>query len=153
MKLYLDTSVYGGCFDEGMEASLELMEWIAANESVKVYYSDVLTDEFDMAPKFIQDRLYSVLNGIKNRSVLGLSDRSQLLALEYIALGIVTKKDMSDAQHIAIASLNRIDYILSWNYKHMVGREAMFIEASKKLGVHATKIIQPHNFLQKYGKK
>ena len=42
------------------------------------------------------------------------------LAEEYINRGILSEKWLEDALHIAIATCNRADVIISWNFKHIV---------------------------------
>ena len=67
MKIYLDTSIYGGCFDEGMETSNKLIEWINGNPKAVVYHSDVLDKEINDAPTLIRKRLHRVLRRINNK--------------------------------------------------------------------------------------
>ena len=153
MKLYLDTSVYGGCFDEGMEASLDLIDWINLNDHVRVYYSDIIVSEINRAHPSIKDRLNGALGNIKNSFFIKKNEESDFLALEYIAMGVLSNKSMADAQHIAVASLNQIDYILSWNFKHMVDREKLFRRANEKLKVHQPHIINPEKFLSNEKRK
>lgn len=42
------------------------------------------------------------------------------LAAKYIAEGALTTKFHSDAQHIAIATILKVDSLVSWNFRHMV---------------------------------
>jgi hypothetical protein len=42
------------------------------------------------------------------------------LAGEYIKKGIIPLRYEDDAFHIAVASVNNIDAIISWNFKHIV---------------------------------
>lgn len=53
-------------------------------------------------------------------NVLSLTDDIKLLAKEYIKNGAVSEKYEEDAYHIAIAVLHDMDYLLSWNFKHLV---------------------------------
>jgi len=43
-----------------------------------------------------------------------------LLASRYISEGALTAKLYSDAQHIAIATILKVDSLVSWNFRHMV---------------------------------
>lgn len=38
----------------------------------------------------------------------------------YIKQGVVNKKHSIDAQHIALATRERVDVLVSWNFKHIV---------------------------------
>ncbi|MCX6104102.1 MAG: hypothetical protein NT000_12710 [Proteobacteria bacterium] len=42
------------------------------------------------------------------------------LQREYIRAGIVTKRSLNDALHVAIATTSGVDAIISWNFKHIV---------------------------------
>jgi predicted nucleic acid-binding protein len=41
------------------------------------------------------------------------------LANKYIENGVIPRKSETDAFHIAICVLNNINYLVSWNYKHL----------------------------------
>jgi len=53
-------------------------------------------------------------------NILELSEKAVILAEEYINRGAVPKSEREDAYHIAIASVNRLDCLASWNFKHIV---------------------------------
>lgn len=42
------------------------------------------------------------------------------LAMEYVNRGIIPKKYEDDAFHIAVASANDTDVLVSWNFQHIV---------------------------------
>lgn len=43
----------------------------------------------------------------------------QDLADQYVKKGIIPIKKIADAYHIALSVINDIDFLVSWNYKHM----------------------------------
>lgn len=45
-----------------------------------------------------------------------LSEEAERLALRYIEYGVVTAKHIADAQHIAIATTEMVDVLVSWNF-------------------------------------
>ena len=49
-----------------------------------------------------------------------LTEEAEILAGHYISEGILTPKFESDAQHIAMATILKVDSLVSWNFKHMV---------------------------------
>ncbi len=67
----------------------------------------------------------------------------------FIAYGILASQNINDARHIATAVLNKMDYILSWNFKDMVVRNNLYKEASRLLDLKEVKIIKPDDFLNK----
>lgn len=54
----------------------------------------------------------SVVGGMRGRRVCG--------AFHAIEEGVLTGKMRADAQHIAIATVARVDVLVSWNFKHIV---------------------------------
>lgn len=81
----------------------------------------------------------------KNFKVLISNDKVKELAEEYIKEGIVPEKFKNDAIHIAIATVNNIDALVSWNFKHLVNiktREEVNL-INKNKGFKSIQIIAP----------
>jgi len=118
LKIYVDTSVIGGCLDH------EFKEWSNAllldfTNSIFVPMVSVLTEaEIADAPKKVKDVFARFRNCAE--TVLPLSDEALELADHYVERGIVTPKYREDAQHIAIATVFAADVLVSWNFKHIV---------------------------------
>jgi hypothetical protein len=53
-------------------------------------------------------------------NVLQISTEAINLANEYIKNGAIPKSEPEDAYHIAIATINKIETLASWNFKHIV---------------------------------
>ena len=53
-------------------------------------------------------------------SILELDQAAKGLAARYISEGVIPAKYRDDAYHIAIATVNNLDAILSWNFQHIV---------------------------------
>ncbi|HZY10554.1 MAG TPA: PIN domain protein, partial [Bacteroidota bacterium] len=49
-----------------------------------------------------------------------LTEEATILADRYIADQVVGKTSKADCQHIAIATINKGDVLVSWNFKHIV---------------------------------
>lgn len=45
---------------------------------------------------------------------------SEALAEEYIRQAVVSRRMLADAQHIAVATVARVDVLVSWNFRHIV---------------------------------
>jgi len=59
---------------------------------------------------------------IKEFSILEINESVEELAKEYVKYGAVPESYPEDAYHIAVAVLNEMDYLLSWNFRHIVRR-------------------------------
>ena len=49
-----------------------------------------------------------------------LNEEAALLAVAYVQDGVVSEANRVDAQHIAIATVHRVDILVSWNFQHIV---------------------------------
>jgi len=117
-RIYTDTSVLGGCEDEEFaEHSVRLVEGFVTGERVLVL-SSLTVQELAAAPAEVRKRLAAVPEA--HIETLQLDAESMEFAEAYIAAGVLTAKMRADAQHIAIASVGRVDVLVSWNFKHIV---------------------------------
>src|SRR4030043_779648 len=111
-------SVVGGCFDEEFAFwSLKLFDEFRAGSKIAVI-SDLTRRELEGAPKNVKDVLLSLPEG--NIENVFLSDEAEQLASHYLTNGVVAEKHIADAQHIAIASVERVDVLVSWNFQQIV---------------------------------
>jgi hypothetical protein len=55
-----------------------------------------------------------------NIEIVNLTHEARLLSENYIKERIVTRKYLADTQHIAIATINQVDLLVSWNFRHIV---------------------------------
>jgi hypothetical protein len=118
LKIYLDTSVIGGCYDdEFAEWSKKLIEEFKAGLYIPVV-SELTEAEIGNAPEQVQNVLIDLLKS--NCEVLVETEESIALAQKYINVGILTSNFEDDARHVAIATTNSMDMIVSWNFKHIV---------------------------------
>lgn len=121
LKIYIDTSVIGGCFDdEFAEWSNKLMDELRYGFYVPVI-SALTEAEIAKAPEQVQHVLIDLLK--RNCEVLIETIESMELAQKYIATGILSSNYEDDARHVAIATTNNVDMIVSWNFKHIVHYE------------------------------
>ncbi|MBI3500174.1 MAG: PIN domain-containing protein [Bacteroidetes bacterium] len=118
MRIYIDTSVIGGYFDEEFEeSSKKLFDEFKAGKKTMII-SDVTLKELEDAPVRVRSLLDTVSD--KHKEIVLLDDEARELANHYLKEKIVTEKSLADTRHIAIASVNRADVLVSWNFKHIV---------------------------------
>ena len=117
-KIYLDTSVISALFDSRTPERMELTKasWETIN-NYNVYISELVVDELRAAPV---EKRKQFMDTISKYTVLNITKEAENLANDYINEGIFPEKYIDDALHVAIASINDIRYILSWNFKHLV---------------------------------
>ena len=117
-RIYIDTSVIGGCEDdEFSEWSIRLFDEFRQGMRIAVV-SDLTRRELEKAPEAVKDVLLSVPES--NVENVFLAGEAEALAFHYIESGVVNFKHIVDAQHIAIASVERVDILVSWNFRQIV---------------------------------
>ena len=117
-RVYLDTSVLGGCFDpEFAEWSNGLMQDFR-NGLFKPVLSQVTVTELRDAPESVQ-LLYAELLMLE-AEVIEVTENALELADAYQEHGILTPKFYDDGLHIAVATVGDADVVVSWNFKHIV---------------------------------
>ncbi|HQU37084.1 MAG TPA: hypothetical protein PLR65_10900 [Anaerolineales bacterium] len=147
LRVYIDTSVIGGCFDSEYEIpSKQLWNEFRAGKKLALL-SDLLQLELEEAPTKVQ----RLLSELPETSVefLSLDEESIALAGEYIQDGAVAESSLSDARHIAIATIARADVLVSWNFKHIVNlnRIRRYNAVNMKLGYPTIEIRSPSEVL------
>ncbi len=118
LRIYIDTSVIGGCFDEEFaEWSNKLFELIKTGY-ITALISEVTTLEIEPAPINIKNKLKEL--PAHNVEFIEITEEAEYLASKYIENKAISKKFQEDALHIAIATINKADVLVSWNFKHIV---------------------------------
>jgi predicted nucleic acid-binding protein len=142
-RFYIDTSILGGCFDrEFAEASLALFEMVNKEEVIFVI-SDLLVDELIDAPENIRSLLKTL--PVASTERLTYSPEAIQLRDAYLKSNVVGQKSKDDAHHVALATIAKVDYIISWNFKHIVHVEKIraFNSVNLALGYHLIDIRSP----------
>lgn len=117
-RVYLDTSVLGGCFDpEFAEWSNGLIQDLREG-LFKPLLSQVTATEIQDAPHQVQI-LYSELLAL-DPEIIEATEGALELADAYQARNILTPKFYDDGLHIALATIAEADVLVSWNFKHIV---------------------------------
>lgn len=110
-RIYTDTSVIGGCLDEEFrEPSRELFSRFESGKDVLVL-SELTLKELQRAPEEVRD----ILRKMKERHVeeIEFTEEARELAEQYITAGVIGATKRVDAQHIATATVHRVDVLVS----------------------------------------
>jgi predicted nucleic acid-binding protein len=147
-RVYIDTSVIGGCFDSEFEEwSNKLFDDFKSGKKVAVI-SDITLDELADAPERVQENFRKIPE--KNIEVLISDLESRKLAEQYILEGAVSGKFYEDALHIAISTINQVSVLASWNFKHIVNldRIRLYNAVNLKSGYSLLEIRSPREILK-----
>ena len=122
LRLYLDTSVPSLLFSPDDPEKQELTKSFFARTGTSkehyLYVSYLTMEEIENTPDV--EKKGSIKQVVSGLPVLESSQEATELADRYLKEGIVPAKYRDDALHLAIASTNDIDVVVSWNFDHIV---------------------------------
>ncbi|MFH1776106.1 MAG: type II toxin-antitoxin system VapC family toxin [Candidatus Omnitrophota bacterium] len=121
-RIYLDTSIFKLAVDamnpEKKELTLNLFNGIMAGK-YEAFISNIVMLEVNEAPEEIANKLKAVIKNLDPEELIAEQEVYEL-ANKYIEQGVIPVKYDDDALHIAVASVNELDVIVSWNFEHIV---------------------------------
>ena len=146
-KIYIDNSVLGGYFDKDFKQDTrKLFDRIRKGDFI-IHLSEISELELLEAPQYVKDLKKEIPNDCL--VTLELNEDAEYLAENYIKEKILGESSMNDAYHIAIATVNRIDVLISWNFKHIVNlnKIRLFNSVNLKLGFPQIDIRTPRELI------
>lgn len=151
-RIYTDTSVIGGCFDEEFSVpSTQLFDRFRKCQDVLVL-SDLTLAELEGAPSQVRE----ILQGVPQEALeeVAFEAGASKLAQEYLAAGVIGIAHLADARHIATATLQKVDILVSWNFKHIVNLDRIhgYNSVNLRLGHPVLEIRSPQEILR-YGEQ
>jgi predicted nucleic acid-binding protein len=117
-RIYLDTSVFGGYFDNEFEDWTRILFDKIIQGNFIILYSKLTDAELSNAPERVKNLLLQIPE--KQIEVIEISEEAKELANRYVAEKVVGKSSMADCLHIALATIYDADVLVSWNFKHIV---------------------------------
>ncbi len=146
-SVYLDTSILSAYFDNRDEGRrLETKRFFDKLLRENVYVSELVLEELELIsnPQLRRE----VLQFARKFRTLEISEKANELAEEYVEENIFPEKYFSDALHLAIATIGKINVLVSWNFEHIVKRKTKIsVNLVNTLkGYHTIDIASPLDF-------
>jgi len=119
-KIYLETTMFNYYFDKTKNAQPSTIAFFEAigMEQFEGFTSIYTYNELDKAHEPQKSNMLHLIEKY-NIIILDTSDEVIQLAEKYIINNIIPKNKRVDALHIAVASVNELDIILSYNFRHI----------------------------------
>ena len=117
ITVYADTSVFGGVFDQEFQNASSAFFKAITPKKFQLVTSDVVAEEIQAGPDKVQALFTECLPLAK---IAEVSIEALQLQQAYIDAEIITEKYATDALHVALATTNAVEIIVSWNFKHIV---------------------------------
>lgn len=118
LRVYVDTSVIGGCLDAEFATESRGLLDMAQRGDVILLVSDILLDELTGAP----EEVAGLIEALSEHAVqyVGNTAEARYLRDCYLRAGVVGPASRNDAHHVALATVAHADLIVSWNFRHIV---------------------------------
>ncbi len=146
-RFYLDTSVFGGIYDSEFEEETTLLFEKIELGQIKCIYSNLTEKELTNAP----ERIRKFFNDLKkeHKEKVEVTPEALKLAQTYVDEKVVGETSLDDCIHIALATLHKVDILVSWNFKHIVNvyRIRGYNSVNLKLGHSTLEIRSPREIV------
>lgn len=118
--LYLDTSVPSAYFDSLKPSRMEQTQsfWTLAVREYAMVISPVVIDEILKTPSV--ERRNEMLGLVRELPIVKTTRETYEMAEAFVKANLVPVKKQEDALHLALAVENGFDFLVSWNYSHMI---------------------------------
>ena len=118
LSIYLETSAIGAYLDAGDPFRRDLtIRWFEHELSeYRPFISLLVEREFERIDEPHRSAYMKIIEPLER---LEFTDEAAILAEGYISRGIFHRKFMADAFHVALASIHKIDYLVTWNFGHL----------------------------------
>ena len=126
--MYLETTMFNYYFDTERDLhadTVKLFDEIKAGKYI-AFTSEYAVGELSRAPEEKYRKMMRLMEEY-NVTVLERSDEADNLAALYQEQGILPRRSTTDARHIAIATINDMDMILSLNFEHIVRKKTVLM--------------------------
>ena len=121
MKLYLETTVPSFLFaddaPEKQEVTRQFFQWLAISPD-KLYISELVLAELNRASGAVREKLLEAVARLPVEN-LQISDEAVGLSGRYVTDGVIPARYRDDALHVALAVINNLDVVVTWNMKHL----------------------------------
>jgi len=147
LRIYADTSVFGGAFDKEFEEPTRMLLDQVRGGRFRVVVSALVEDEMLGAPQDVR-ALFAKIQEIAEMS--DIPDSAIDLRKAYLDARIVGQSSVADALHVAIATVLECRAIVSWNFRHIVHLEKipLYNEVNKAHGYPKIAIHTPQEVIQ-----
>ena len=142
-RIYLDTSIIGGCFDDEFAIWSNALMKDIGNGLFRGVTSEIVEAEIVDAPKNVQEQFLKFLK--MNPEVLKINAEAIGLVDIYLEHKILAKRFRNDMLHIALSTISDVDILVSWNFRHIVRFDKIrqFNAVNLEQGYHTLDIYSP----------
>jgi len=147
LKYYIDTSVFGGYYDVEFQEFTRIFFDNMVKNKIRIMYSELTENELKDAPERVKSFIKQIPKDLID--FVEITNESFNLANQYVNENVVGKTSHNDCIHIALATINRADVLISWNFKHIVNLKRIhgYNSVNLKLGYPTLEIRSPKEMI------
>lgn len=138
LRIYVDTSVFGGVHDDKFRAPSKSFFSAVRDGAFTLLVSEALVVEISNAPAVVQATFEAHRSHME---ALETTAEATTLAEAYLAALVVPSASRVDALHVAFASVAGADALVSWNFKHLV-------QLRRIRGFHAVNVLRGYPLIE-----
>jgi hypothetical protein len=138
LRVYIDTSVFGGVHDDEFRAPSERFFRAVRSSAFTILVIEALVVEISNAPEAVQ-ATFEAHRG--HMEAVETTAEAAALAEAYLAAKVVPAASRVDALHVALASVAAADALVSWNFKHLV-------QLRRIRGFHAVNVLRGYPLIE-----
>jgi len=151
--IYIETSILGHLTARPTDnlilaANIKITQdwWDEYSSSLVLYTSEIVEDEASKGDTAIAERRLNILESL---IFLDLTEEAIELAQEFLQQSNLPPKASNDALHMALATVYGLDYLLTWNCKHMANAQIQrkLSQISVELGYKLPFVCTPYEFM------
>ncbi|OGI06934.1 MAG: hypothetical protein A3I68_03880 [Candidatus Melainabacteria bacterium RIFCSPLOWO2_02_FULL_35_15] len=153
IKLYLDTSVWNFALEADRPdyiITYEFLKSVNNSSEYSLVFSNLVEAEINDAPSKRKEELTKLIDIFKPVIVYSNEEAFNLAEI-YISEGLIPENYRDDAIHIATATVNHCNFLLSWNFKHIIKARVIWGVhlINHREGYGLIELVSPKQFLGK----
>jgi predicted nucleic acid-binding protein len=145
--VYIETTIPSYYCDDRPSLAADIARtrewWDQERGAYECFISPVVLDELSAGS---YPSRAACLSLVADLPMLGVGPEVVEIAEVYQARGLMPKSPVRDALHVALASHYRVDYLLTWNCRHIANvNKARHLEiVNQRMGLSTPRLVTPH---------
>ncbi len=148
LSVYLETSIPSFYHETRIEPEFVAIRnwtrlwWDNSKKGFICYTSEAVFNELESGEYPKKEEKIELIRDIP---ILEINDEIEEIVEVYISNYLMPKDDLGDALHLAIASFHKMDYLLTWNCKHLANanKKKHIRRINERLRIHTPDVITP----------
>ena len=151
-SVYIETTIpsfFHETRDEAMFATMRQWTrewWDDEKQAYRCFTSDAVINEIESGDHPEKDLKLELMGGIDQ---LEINFEIEEIVEVYISNFLMPKDDLGDALHLAIASYHKMDFLLTWNCKHLANanKRDHIRRINERLKIFTPELVTPYELI------